>query len=721
MPVFARSISLPWSLVAFAGFAAGILVVSGEAWGAAWLLLPLLGGRSRRPATLTLVALVAALLGGSRERAEQRAPDPLASWRGALVTLSGTWDGRFLRLEDPRASVALSPKPSAPPGELRVCGRLDLPSTPRNPGEFDYSAWLRASGVRSVLYGAKVLSARPRRDARTWFRGGVRLGLSPLEADFMEAVELGDKDELNTRTLGARAANNAFAHAGLSHLMALSGQNVALIVTALSFLLAKTPLKLARYPVLLLALAFYVWLAGPSPSLLRATLQGGAVLIGLWVGRGRIDALGALGLAGLVSLAWSPLWVFDVGFRLSFLAAGSLLLVPRVEGRLPSRWPTWLKVGLAGTLLAEISTAPIVAHTFHALPLPLASVPANLLAAPLMALLVPLGFMAGLAGPLAAPINLLVGPLVKLLLALVTLFGHWPSVPWGEISAAGWAAYGLFGVCVTLWLRRRLGERSASAVCLACVLVTMVAAKSGGQAREIVFLDVGQGDATLIRLGDFTMLIDGGGTPRGSFDVGARTVVPALKTLGVFDLDVVVLTHPDADHVEGLTSVLSEVPVGEVWLGRRTNAPIETAVLHAAKTRRVPVRAVARGDHITVGNAALDVMWPARPFSKEDNENSVAIRLDVGTFRAAFLGDLPSGVESRLNLGRLDLLKVAHHGSRFSTSEALLSETRPRDAVISVGRNTYGHPNSDVLNRLRAAGIRVWRTDEAGAIRWPLP
>jgi len=97
------------------------------------------------------------------------------------------------------------------------------------------------------------------------------------------------------------------------------------------------------------------------------------------------------------------------------------------------------------------------------------------------------------------------------------------------------------------------------------------------------------------------------------------------------------------------------------------------------------------------------------------------VHLQVKSFSAVFLGDLPVGTEARLDVGRLDVLKVAHHGSRFSTGDALLQETRPRDAVVSVGRNTYGHPSADVLARLRAHGVRVWRTDESGAIRWPLP
>ncbi|MCD0163496.1 DNA internalization-related competence protein ComEC/Rec2, partial [Deinococcus sp. 6YEL10] len=120
--------------------------------------------------------------------------------------------------------------------------------------------------------------------------------------------------------------------------------------------------------------------------------------------------------------------------------------------------------------------------------------------------------------------------------------------------------------------------------------------------------------------------------------------------------------------------------------------------------------------------AALTVLWPpGNVWSTEDNDNSVAVRLDVGDWRAAFLGDLPAHTEEALNLGPLNLLKVGHHGSRHSTGAALLAAARPADAVISVGRNTYGHPHPDVLGRLAARNTRTWRTDQSGTITWPLP
>ena len=136
----------------------------------------------------------------------------------------------------------------------------------------------------------------------------------------------------------------------------------------------------------------------------------------------------------------------------------------------------------------------------------------------------------------------------------------------------------------------------------------------------------------------------------------------------------------------------------------------------------MPVREVRRGDRVQAGKARFTVLWPpGQPFAKADNDNSVVIKLDTPRFHTVFLGDLPDPIEGELGVGNFDLLKTAHHGSRFSTGAAFLQATRPNNAVISVGRNTYGHPNSQVLGRLQAAGVHIWRTDQVGTVRWPLP
>ncbi|BDP41008.1 hypothetical protein DAETH_09770 [Deinococcus aetherius] len=407
-------------------------------------------------------------------------------------------------------------------------------------------------------------------------------------------------------------------------------------------------------------------------------------------------------------------------YQLSFLAVLGLSLSGQAAARLPERWPHWLRLALVATVLAELATLPVTLGNFGQLPL--VGLPANLIAGVIMAALVPLGFVAGLLGPLAVLVNWLTALLAAALLGVAGVFGHAPVLTWGEVGPAGVVAYAVTALAGALWLRGRLRASALLGTLLACALLTLLPGLLK-PAREMVFIDVGQGDSTLIRAPGLSVLVDGGGSVGSDYDVGGRTVVPALRALGVRNLSAVVATHADTDHIEGLSSVLRTLPVGELWIGqRKADDPVLGELLTTAREEGVPVREVRRGDQVTASGVTLTVLWPAgRVWSTEDNENSVALRVESHGFRAALLGDLPAPVEARLGVGDLDLLKAAHHGSRHSTGSDILRESTPADVLISVGRNTYGHPHPDVLKRVQEVGARVWRTDRVGTVRWPLP
>ena len=721
----ASTLSLPVPL--FAGLVAGILLSSGLLWP---LIFPIAAVLYDRRLVILAAALLALGLGFWRghDALEPKA-NPLQIYSGQNVTLEGDWDGQFLHLGSPASSVALSPRPLEGAGRLRVSGRLGDPPTAQNFGGFDYRTWLELRGVRSVLYATKVKSFKPSSGFRNWFVRGLHAGLTERQGALMTALELGDRDEVKNLSItgadGGLTVQTAFTRAGLAHLMALSGQHVAILVGIALFLLSS--LGLWRYPLLIVLLGLYLVLVGIQPSIVRAVLQGGAVLLALWVGRGRLELLGTLALAGLLSLTVYPLWIFDIGFQLSYLAVLGIAFAPALSSRFPE-WkhiPKWLergiKEGLVITLVASVATLPLVAHSFGQVPW--VALPANLVCGPFMVLLVPLGLLSGFLGPAAVPVNWLIGFLSDVLLGLVGFFAQPDPIPWGRISAAGFALYALWAAALTLWLLRRICAPQFLGLTLAAIVVSTVTARVNPP-REVVFLNIGQGDSTLVRLGEFTALFDGGGTPRGDFDVGAGTVVPALHALGIYHLDLMVATHADSDHIEGLSSVLRLMPVGKLWIGqRKTGDVVLDAVLEAAKERSVPVQEVRRGDTFTMNGARFEVLWPLEPFNPtEDNPNSVVTKISSGTFKTIISGDAPSDIEDKLGIGPLTVLKTAHHGSRFSTSAGLLKQTRPQYAVISVGRgNSYGHPNPDVLERLRSQGVKVLRTDEVGAVRVAIP
>ena len=721
---------VPWSLPAAAGLVAGIALSHLHLpW---WVLLLAVSStvlalrrQVRHISSWLPIALVCLPLGYLRYALWQAQPNPVAELVGRTLTLSGRSDGTVLTLDDPAgARLALAPRAAAPPGRVTLRGEVVEAPGKRNPGGFDYRGYLRRRGVWGQLFVAEVLASTPRPDLRARFARGVVHGLTERPAALMQAMTLGVRDDLGE-------LRDAFARAGLAHVLALSGLHVGVLMAALGRLLAG--LGLARYPLMLALLLGFVLLVGASPSVVRAGVMVAAVLLALWLGVGRLEPWPLLALAALAGLLWNPSWLFDLSFQLSYLAVAGMLvfsgpIVTRFSGGVAGRpWWHWRTLLLAAAVTsgaAQALSLPLVADAFGRVPL--LSPLINIVAVPLAGLLIPLGFAASLLGllwlPLAAVVNVVAGPLAALLIALAELGAAWPSLAWGEIAPIGYLHYGVGVTALALAVHRRLRPWRGLLLLASAVLASWLHAPAQPSA-EIVFLDVGQGDSALIRLpGRIEILVDGGGTPFSDFDTGAETVVPALRALGVDELELVIASHADTDHIEGLTAVLEAFPVQLLAIGMPAwDKGVFRELMAAAERRGVPVWELRRGENLHLAGASLDILNPPqRPFAAV-NDNSVAFVLRYGgRAQALFLGDLAAAVEAQLALPPVEVLMVAHHGSLSSTSPALVEAARPRVAVISVGRNSFGHPTPEVIGRLQHAGVRVLTTREAGAVRLPL-
>ncbi len=716
-------------LTVFAVFAMAVLI---------GLELRRSGRGNPRVVLIGLFALALMPIAHLRSSIVERTPDGFAGLNGQSVSLVGESDGRFLTT--PQGRLVITPKDALPAGSWRVQGRLEAISQMRNPGSFDYTAWLERRGVK---HGLHVTSSAPiggqnfLESVRDHLRSGVTSGLSSVDAAFMQSLVLGWTDDLSSAPDPEPGTSwrTAFSRSGLAHVLALSGQQVTLLLIALGLLLS--PLGVRRYPVLIAFLIVYVIIVGPGPSVVRAALMGGAALVTLWLGRGRLEILPTLGLSAICTLLAGPRWIADLGWQLSHLAVlGLAVFMPvltrslerfKPATRAPKleqlRWKAVSFIGLTlgTTLAAQAMTLPLTASAFGIVPL--ASPVANLIAAPLVAVLVPLGFLAAVLGPvLGGIVNLIVGPLSHLTLETARLLSAWPALPWGTISSAGHMAYFASLTVFVLALHGRVRWNLALGTVLAAMIVTIIPASRPH--AEIVYLDVGQGDSSLIRLPEGDILVDGGGSVRSPFDVGERVVVPALRALGVKRLLAVVATHADVDHIEGLSRVLERFGVGTLIVGINKEPgvdPVWDALVRSAQSRDVPIQSVRRGQRWSLGDAKFEFLNPTWTPNDTDNPNSVSFTLEYHGHRSLFLGDSPAEIETQMFPGQLEVLKVAHHGSRFSTSETLLDRTHPKVAIISSGiHNTYGHPAADVLSRLQARGVLVYRTDRDGAIRYDL-
>ncbi len=724
----------PWALPLAAGVVGGVALASvapllALAFGAAGLAGAIVR-RGPGSGWLLLIA-VGVLAGGLRLWAWQMRPDRVAPLLGEVAVYRGYSDGRVLRLASPRGlRLALAPAGLVPAGRVTVRGRVVRARVRRNPGGFDYRGYLARRGIEGQLLVRQVVAAAPSTPLLERFRHGATRGLGPDQAALMEAMTLGVRDDLGD-------LRGRFAAAGLAHVLALSGLHVGVLVAALGR--ALVGLGRRRYPVLAVATIAYVALVGPTPSVVRAALMVLAGLAGLAAGYGRIQAWPSLALAATVSLLLAPAQLADASFQLSYLAvAGMLLFAPPLlrlalgpDPRQPSH-ASRVRRGLVAALLvstaAQLPSLSLVAGSFGRVPL--ASPLVNLVAVPLAGVLVPLGFLAatvGVAAPGAAGlVNHLVGPLASLLLGVATFGARLPHLAWGEVEALGHGCYAVALAGGVLALHGFLRPWRALLVAL-CAGTVSAAVPPAHAPPEVVFLDVGQGDATLVRLpGRMEVLVDGGGTPFSERDIGADVVLPALRALGVHALDVVVATHPDLDHVEGLATVLQALPVGTLVMGPAwPDAAIDRRLRGIARARGIPVHRAVRGERWILGSgvneAEIDVLHPGARPQPTTNENSIVLVVRLGGApQVLMLGDAPASVERKLAVPHVPVLKVAHHGSRFSTSEALLRASHPRFAVVSVGENRYGHPDPGVLARLAARGVHVLSTQRRGALRLPL-
>ncbi len=611
------------------------------------------------------------------------------------------WQGLVRQgfLQTPAGPVYLRHFPPLADGRYQISGQIQPPQIRRNPGGFDQAAWLRSLGVRYVLVVESATLLEPASAThRDEFRHNLQTGLGAETAALATALSLGERQDLDS-------LEDAFQQAGLSHALALSGLNVGILV-GLALLLF-WPLGSRKFWLALPVAWVYIWLAGPSPSLLRASLMSSLVLILLALGRGRASVLAGLALALTLHLLWQPQAILGLSFQLSYLAVlGMGLVLPHVH--LPGGWRGYLLGVLAVTVAAQLLLLPLLLHNFHQIPL--SSPLANLLVMPLLNALVPLTFIKGILGNTVPFLTWAVELLAQAAIWLTRILAQGPLLAWGEISATGFALYYLGLLPLLGALFRFIHWYRASLLTATAVLASLI--PTWFQRDEVWQLDVGQGDASLIRLSDgSSILVDGGRS------WGADRVVKAIGALGLRKIDLVVATHPDADHIEALPALMARIPVGMLLTGPAQPTDVQDLALRkAAQSHSVKLVEVAGGTVFRIGPAVLRFVGP-RGDEAEDNERSLVFELFSNGRIALFTGDASSPSENTWKLRPIHLLKVGHHGSRHSTGTALLEVIRPKVALIGVGANRYSHPSPLVLQRLREIDSHIYRTDLEGAIR----
>ncbi len=654
---------------------------------------------------------------------------------------------------------------------MRVTATLRRPLPYRNFGTPDQEMRLAWRGVR--VFGAvksaalvEVLArgsplAEATAAARAWARRTVTAAIGPDDpqgAAIVLAVLIGDRAGLSPE-IEAR-----MQRAGTYHVLAISGGNIAVLAAIVLALVGRIGLApRSRAVVVLVVLALYAAAVVGGASVARATLAAAVYLAARALDL-RTPAINAVAVTVALIVVASPLAVVDVGFWLTILASIAILshaepcarwLVARLPDGLP-RPVAWLAgegALLAGaTIAAEGAVGPVTAYAFGQATL--AGLVLNFAAVPLMTL-VQAAALVLLAGAAIHPVLAVVPAAVARWAAagIVGSAGLVDVVPWSTWTLAPpplWLAAAVVGAWGLLW-RARVGRRLRVAIA-AVWLGGVVAIGSGrvparplfeaGQRDapcrapelppgtawlRVVALDVGQGDATLIRFPDgTTWLVDAGGTLASSrFDVGARIVAPALRAQGVRALDALLLTHADADHVGGAAGLIPMVPPHRVWEGVPVaGLPVLDVVRRAAAEAGAEWGTVAAGRQARVGGVDVRVLHPPAPDwerRRPRNDDSVVLELRMGGVSLILPGDVGPAVEATLGdalaPAAIRVLKAAHHGSRTSSTAAFLDAVHPTIVLASAGRaNRHGHPDPAVIARVRARGATLYRTDRDGAI-----
>jgi competence protein ComEC len=638
-----------------------------------------------------------------------------------------------------------------------------------NPGGFDYERYMALQAVRVSAYARRnTLKVVAETSSDTW-RGKLdvyrkRLGTMldqalndypPQTVQLLHALLLGDRDQVSPQI------RQAFNRAGVSHVLAISGLHIGMVATVsfvmVKWLLTWIPLMLrhawTRKGAALAgfgAVLGYGLLAGLSPSTQRAMIMVSLFLVTYWVGR-RYDWLNTLAVAALVILWLYPPALLSISFQLSFSAVLAILIgLSAIPGFSPDSESPWygrlfrrLVSFVWVSLLAVGGTLPLVLYYFNQASI--AGPVVNLFVVPLVGMVI---VPAGLAGVAAAAINASLAAFLWHIAAItmdgVRMIVQWSAqLPWASVQTVTPTGleiclYYLLAAVLVGWKRI---PRPRTVLAVIVILGFLDAGywihqRFGRQDLRVTVIDVGQGTANLIQFpGGATALIDGGGfSDSTTFDVGARVVGPLLWRLKIATVDLVVLSHADSDHLNGLLYILEHFHVKEVWTNGEASSSqafrqwrhlIGTLPVRHPDWQTLPTNEVCRGVRIRILAPPRDFRRRRTRESWRDlNNDSLVLQLKYRDVSFLFTGDIRAAAEKDLvsRLGAATLLStvliVPHHGSRHSSTTPFLRAIQPKEALISTGwHNRFGFPHADVIRRLQRVGARIWCTAGSGAIR----
>jgi competence protein ComEC len=640
----------------------------------------------------------------------------------------------------------------------RVLARLKPPSVLQNPGVYSYDAG--KDGIIAVGYVKQFEAVGREWGVLRWIntlrrRMGniIDKSLSPDSASLHRAIIPGLKRGVSGDM------RDTFSSTGLAHLLSISGTHFGLLAF-LIFQSMKRSMKLlpvrfftemtlyitptqAAVLITLPVLTLYALISGASTPTIRALIMVFIYMLALFMGR-KNQWLNSLSIAALVILLWQPHTLFELSFQLSFLAVlsigyvldatsrrrnpdASLEVSKGVHGKILSWFIERVKTGFVITTSAVLGTAPIVALVFKQFPL--ISPVTNLLLTPLICFIIlPLGFVTGFGALLfnlqSMPLSGITDTLTYFSLKLIQIFSLVPYASFRVHTPSFMIIIAYYAALYFIVKGRTAWRFIALIIVVSFYWLSPYLFKGDG--LRITFLDVSQGDSSVIELPDKrTMIIDGGTREPG---MGRMVVAPYLWSRGTSEIDVMVLSHPHPDHFGGLLYIVDHFRVGEVWFNGRITYEAED-FMQKIREKKIPLRILKRGDLIEAKGYRIHVFHPYDEFYagsvrggfSDENSDSLVLQLETNGVSVLFTGDIEIEAEDDLvHIGdrlQSNILKVPHHGGRTSSSIEFLRAVSPDVAVVSAGKNNrFHHPHRETIDRYRDAGVVFYRTDRDGAV-----
>lgn len=626
--------------------------------------------------------------------------------------------------------------------KLKIKGEFIKPQVQRNYRGFDYSMYLKTKKIIGTIKEKESEIIKNKENInineiiwkiKEFIKNSVYNNLEKNNADLLIGLLIGDKENLS------EDIEESFRINSLSHILAVSGSHVTYILVLFNITKKLIGYKKSKI-VTLLFLLFFVQLVGGTASVTRACIMTGLIIISKLLLR-QSDMINQISLSAIIILIINPLNLIDIGFILSYAGTIGIIIGNKyVSSIIPESRSIFLnkcRELIIMCISANILIIPITIIYFHTFSLTF--VLTNLILGSIIGIAIIIGFIA-----IFLPfLYLILDPILSIIINLSSILQYLPFsqilVPMPNIII--FFIYYVY-ICQKLYLfdiKNRIHiytiqkkmlchqKQFCKILLILTILIILIDYIPMKKDLEIHCIDVGQGDSTLIITpNEKNILIDGGGSE--DYDVGNNTLIPYLLSIGIYKIDIMIISHFDTDHVMGLIEVAKSIDVDRIIIGKQKEEYANLKLLkEIIKEKNIKINVVKKGDIINIEkNINLYILWPKTELIGENaiNNNSLVAKLTYKRFSMLFTGDIEAIAEEEIleiykntDILKCDVIKVPHHGSKGSSTEKFIEKVKPQIATISSSENNiFGHPSEVIINRLKEKKIKIFRTDKNGEI-----